>query len=324
VDAPAPLNPRAPPPPPQADLQAMARAHRIGQTQEVRVLRLMTASPIEEKILATASEKLTSEALYIEAGQFNDRSSDAGERREMLKRLIAQSADSLEDEGIPTDAELNEMMARPNAPLGLSQDDEFARYNAMDRARADTEGGPRLVAEVALPDWLRRAELLRQEAAEGEVVEPMPEGGRRRAERVSYAAQTDSDFNRELREEEPRKREAKRKAPGGRQEEEEGEAATERLKRLLASVARASRGGRKLATLFLQLPTEAEAPGYYRAVPSPVSLAEMREAVKNGANVAAVDASMRTMAANARLYNEAGSQVMSDAKPGKAIRFRYR
>ena len=47
---------------PQMDLQAMARAHRIGQKHEVRVLRLVTATPIEEKILATANEKLDQEA----------------------------------------------------------------------------------------------------------------------------------------------------------------------------------------------------------------------------------------------------------------------
>ena len=52
---------------PQMDLQAMARAHRIGQKHEVRVLRLVTATPIEEKILATANEKLDQEAKVIAA-----------------------------------------------------------------------------------------------------------------------------------------------------------------------------------------------------------------------------------------------------------------
>ena len=78
------------------DLQAMARAHRIGQKQEVRVLRLVTATPIEEKILATANEKLDQEAKVIEAGKFNQ-TSNAVERREMLQRLIQQSADELND-----------------------------------------------------------------------------------------------------------------------------------------------------------------------------------------------------------------------------------
>ena len=37
------------------DAQAQDRAHRIGQKNEVRVFRLLTASPIEERILARAT-----------------------------------------------------------------------------------------------------------------------------------------------------------------------------------------------------------------------------------------------------------------------------
>ena len=40
------------------DLQAQDRAHRIGQTNEVRVLRLLTVNSVEEKILAVARYKL--------------------------------------------------------------------------------------------------------------------------------------------------------------------------------------------------------------------------------------------------------------------------
>ena len=43
---------------PHQDLQAEARAHRIGQSNEVRVLRLITTNSVEEKILATAKFKL--------------------------------------------------------------------------------------------------------------------------------------------------------------------------------------------------------------------------------------------------------------------------
>jgi SWI/SNF-related matrix-associated actin-dependent regulator of chromatin subfamily A protein 2/4 len=39
---------------PHQDLQAQDRAHRIGQKNEVRVLRLMTVNSVEEKILAAA------------------------------------------------------------------------------------------------------------------------------------------------------------------------------------------------------------------------------------------------------------------------------
>ena len=40
------------------DLQAQDRAHRIGQKNEVRVLRFMTVNSVEEHILAAAKYKL--------------------------------------------------------------------------------------------------------------------------------------------------------------------------------------------------------------------------------------------------------------------------
>jgi hypothetical protein len=43
---------------PQADLQAIGRAHRIGQTKPVRVIRLMTVNSVEEVILRRALLKL--------------------------------------------------------------------------------------------------------------------------------------------------------------------------------------------------------------------------------------------------------------------------
>lgn len=48
---------------PHQDIQAQDRAHRIGQTNEVRVLRLMTVNSVEEKILAAArSDDVTNRA----------------------------------------------------------------------------------------------------------------------------------------------------------------------------------------------------------------------------------------------------------------------
>lgn len=42
---------------PQSDLQAMARCHRIGQTEEVRVYRLVTRDTYEQKLFDTSSCK---------------------------------------------------------------------------------------------------------------------------------------------------------------------------------------------------------------------------------------------------------------------------
>ena len=49
------------------------RAHRIGQKNEVRVLRLMTVNSVEERILAAARFKLNMDEKVIQAGMFNNR-----------------------------------------------------------------------------------------------------------------------------------------------------------------------------------------------------------------------------------------------------------
>jgi SWI/SNF-related matrix-associated actin-dependent regulator of chromatin subfamily A member 5 len=54
---------------PQADLQAMDRAHRIGQTKQVRVFRFVTENAIEEKVLERAAQKLRLDQLVIQQGR---------------------------------------------------------------------------------------------------------------------------------------------------------------------------------------------------------------------------------------------------------------
>ena len=54
---------------PQNDLQAMARAHRIGQTRAVRVFRLVSAGTVEEQLLERAKRKCVLGHLVIERGR---------------------------------------------------------------------------------------------------------------------------------------------------------------------------------------------------------------------------------------------------------------
>ena len=74
------------------DLQAQDRAHRIGQTNEVRVLRLMTVKSVEERILAAAKFKLNVDEKVIQAGMF-DQKSTGQERQMFLKNLLQQDAE---------------------------------------------------------------------------------------------------------------------------------------------------------------------------------------------------------------------------------------
>ena len=62
------------------DAQAQDRAHRIGQKNDVRVFRLVSTSPVEERILQRATDKLNMNSLVVEAGNFS-KDSKAEERR---------------------------------------------------------------------------------------------------------------------------------------------------------------------------------------------------------------------------------------------------
>mmetsp|Transcript_24530 Transcript_24530/g.40353 ORF Transcript_24530/g.40353 Transcript_24530/m.40353 type:complete len:1073 (-) Transcript_24530:180-3398(-) len=53
---------------PQADLQAQDRSHRIGQTKEVRVYRLVSEATMEERMVARAEKKLLLTALMNSEG----------------------------------------------------------------------------------------------------------------------------------------------------------------------------------------------------------------------------------------------------------------
>ncbi|NWT48757.1 SMCA4 protein, partial [Chroicocephalus maculipennis] len=72
---------------PRQDLQAQDRAHRIGQQNEVRVLRLCTVNSVEEKILAAAKYKLNVDQKVIQAGMFDQKSS-SHERRAFLQAIL--------------------------------------------------------------------------------------------------------------------------------------------------------------------------------------------------------------------------------------------
>lgn len=63
---------------PQNDLQAAARAHRIGQTRAVKVIRLVARNTVDEVIIKRAAAKLELTNRVIESGQFSGLSGGSG------------------------------------------------------------------------------------------------------------------------------------------------------------------------------------------------------------------------------------------------------
>lgn len=138
---------------PHQDLQAQDRAHRIGQKNEVRILRLISSNSVEEKILERARFKLDLDGKVIQAGRFDNKSSETD--RDAMLRTLLDTADMAET-GEPDemeDEELNMMLAR--------NDDELITFQKLDEERqkdpvygkdSGLKAKPRLMTEDELPD----------------------------------------------------------------------------------------------------------------------------------------------------------------------------
>lgn len=183
---------------PHQDLQAQDRAHRIGQQNEVRVLRLCTVNSVEEKILAAAKYKLNVDQKVIQAGMFDQKSS-SHERRAFLQAILEHeeqdesevvaaevkgSEGQAEEDEVPDDETVNQMIARHEEEFDL-----FMRMD-LDRRREDARNPkrkPRLMEEDELPNWILKddAEVERLTCEEEE--EKMFGRGSRQRKEVDYS-----------------------------------------------------------------------------------------------------------------------------------------
>jgi SWI/SNF-related matrix-associated actin-dependent regulator of chromatin subfamily A member 5 len=84
---------------PQADLQAMDRAHRIGQTKQVVVFRFITENAIEEKVLERAAQKLRLDQLVIQQGRAQQQTKNAASKDELLGMIQHGAADVFKSKG---------------------------------------------------------------------------------------------------------------------------------------------------------------------------------------------------------------------------------
>jgi len=75
------------------DLQAMDRAHRIGQTKKVQVYRLITEGSIEYKIVEKAALKLKMDHLVIQSGRLAQNNSKTNKNE--LQEWIAFGAQEI-------------------------------------------------------------------------------------------------------------------------------------------------------------------------------------------------------------------------------------
>ncbi|KAM6545251.1 hypothetical protein CsatB_025987 [Cannabis sativa] len=114
---------------PQVDLQAQARAHRIGQKRDVLVLRFETVQTVEEQVRASAEHKLGVANQSITAGFF-DNNTSAEDRREYLESLLRECK---KEEAAPVldDDALNDILARSESEIDV--------FESVDKQRRDAE-----------------------------------------------------------------------------------------------------------------------------------------------------------------------------------------
>merc|ERR1719284_354720 len=124
---------------PQNDLQAMARAHRIGQKEQVNVYRLVTKSSVEEDIIERAKKKMVLDHLVIQrmdtSGRTVLKTGDGGSSKaqpfskDELNSILKFGAEELfkEDEEKETDepaCDIDEILRRAETRAEDQNDDD--------------------------------------------------------------------------------------------------------------------------------------------------------------------------------------------------------
>ena len=159
-----------PDPNPKNEEQAIARAHRIGQTREVRVIHFESVddAPVEKLDAKTKEagwggpnrayceslessvrnviqqQKIEMAAEIVDAGRFDGQTTHA-ERRETLENLLQSQANGKRAEvNVPPLSELNRQMAR--------SEEEWQLFNRLDE-ELDWPGA--LMSSSECPPWIR-------------------------------------------------------------------------------------------------------------------------------------------------------------------------
>ncbi|KAF8792571.1 transcription activator BRG1-like [Argiope bruennichi] len=332
---------------PQQDLQAQDRAHRIGQQNEVRVLRLVTVNSVEERILAAAKYKLNLDEKVIQAGMF-DQKSTGTDRHQFLQAILAQNEiDEEEENEVPDDETINQMIAR--------NEDEFELFQKMDIDRRREEARnpkrkPRLMEEDELPGWLIKDDAEVERLTNEEEDDKIFGRGNRQRKEVDYSdSLTDKQWLKAIEDgnlEEIDTAKPKRKVKGsssssGKKRKKEkdlddGEPEkkkrrgrppvekmqpnpprlTVQMKKLLDIVIHyKDSDGRVLSEAFMHLPSKRELPDYYEVIKKPVDLRKIKNRIKEHRyrSLDDLETDFMLLCTNAQTYNVEGSLIYEDS-----------
>ncbi|KAM7357281.1 ATP-dependent helicase brm [Cochliomyia hominivorax] len=322
---------------PHQDLQAQDRAHRIGQRNEVRVLRLMTVNSVEERILAAARYKLNMDEKVIQAGMF-DQKSTGSERQQFLQTILhADDADEEEENEVPDDEMINMMIGRSEEEIELFKKMDIERKKEDERLHPGRE---RLIDESELPDWLTKDddEVERWHTYEEDII--LGRGSRQRKE-VDYtdsltekellrAIDDGAEFDDEDEEEEAKRKRRKRK---NRKDDSDDDSVVghaikrrrrqnidKKLKKQMSKIMSAvikytHEDGRIISEPFMKLPSRQRLPDYYEIIKRPVDIKKILQRIEDCkyADLDDLQKDFVQLCQNAQIYNEENSLIYLDS-----------
>ncbi|XP_042909871.1 probable global transcription activator SNF2L2 [Parasteatoda tepidariorum] len=331
---------------PQQDLQAQDRAHRIGQKNEVRVLRLVTVNSVEERILAAAKYKLNLDEKVIQAGMF-DQKSTGTDRHQFLQAILAQDeVDEEEENEVPDDETINQMIAR--------NEDEFELFQQMDLDRRREEARnpnrkPRILEERELPHWMVKDDADVDRLTHDDDDDKLFGRGSRQRKEVDYTdslsekqwlkAIEEDDFEeietikkkrsvpgpssgKKRKKEkyqdsdaEPEKKKRRGRPPMEKLSPNPPQLTTQMKKLINVVIHYKEKDDRVLSKAFMQLPSKRELPDYYEVIKKPVDLQKIKNRIRDHRyrSLDDLESDFMLLCKNAQTYNVDGSLIYEDS-----------
>ncbi|XP_042599910.1 chromodomain-helicase-DNA-binding protein 2 isoform X3 [Cyprinus carpio] len=202
---------------PQNDLQAQARAHRIGQKKQVNIYRLVTKGTVEEDIIERAKKKMVLDHLVIQRmdttgrtvldnSSGNSNSNPFG--KEELTAILKFGAEDLfkepeGEESEPQEMDIDEILrlaeTRESDQGSSATDELLSQFKVanftMDESTPDLEEKPIRDWDEIIPEEQRRKVEEEQKQKEMEDIYMLP---RSRSKKRAQANDSDSDVGSKL------------------------------------------------------------------------------------------------------------------------------